>query len=505
MNVKTIFEDKSYRLITGNSSTEVTSVEFDSRKITTGSLFMAVKGFTVDGHQFISKAIDQGASVVVIDDNQDKYSEDEIKELGEKNGVTIVSVPDSHEASAYIPQAFFGHPEKTVELIGVTGTKGKTTITFMLLDIMNKSNKPSGLIGTVCNVIGDESIHSIHTTPEARDTYELLGKMASKDLKACIMEVSSQGLKLGRVDGLRFGTGCFTNFYEDHIGGNEHPDMEDYLFCKLKLFERVENAVINLDTPVSDKVIEKAKSCGCKIYTYGTSEAADIRAFNIVNSTIDGRAGTKFEIKSPWYSGEMFVAMPGLFNVYNAICAFGAACLSGANIEGIKAGLSTIKVPGRLQHVPNNLDITILVDYAHNAASLENVLDTLKTCTEGRVISVFGCGGDRSHTRRYEMGEVSGNKSDYTIITSDNPRTEDPNIIISHIVTGIEKTSGKYETVVDRSDAIKKAISIANPGDIVLIAGKGHEDYQIFADRTIHFDDAEVALKAAMEVKEERS
>ncbi|MCQ2515759.1 MAG: UDP-N-acetylmuramoyl-L-alanyl-D-glutamate--2,6-diaminopimelate ligase [Saccharofermentans sp.] len=505
MDVKSIFEDKSYRLITGSSNTEVKSVEFDSRKITNGGLFIAVKGFTVDGHQYINKAIELGATTIVVDDNQDVFTESELKALGDEKGITVVSVPDSHEASAYIPQSFFGHPEEQVELIGVTGTKGKTTITFMLLDIMNKSNKPSGLIGTVCNVIGDERIHSIHTTPEARDTYELLGKMASKNLKACIMEVSSQGLKLGRVDGLKFGTGCFTNFYEDHIGGNEHPDMEDYLFCKLKLFERCENAVINLDTPVSDKVIAKARSCGCKIYTYGTSEGADIKAFNIVNSTIDGRAGTKFEICSPWYNGELFVAMPGLFNVYNAICALAAAFLSGADIAGIKDGLATIKVPGRLQHVHNDLGITILVDYAHNAASLENVLDTLKTCTEGRVISVFGCGGDRSHTRRYEMGEVSGNKSDYTIITSDNPRTENPDVIISHIVVGMEKTSGKYETVVDRREAIKKAISIANPGDIVLIAGKGHEDYQIFADRTIHFDDAEVALEAALEVKEERS
>jgi len=505
MNIKDIFEDKSYRLITGSNDTEVTSVEFDSRKITDGGLFIAVKGFTVDGHEYISKAIELGASAIVIDDNQDKYSEDELKDLGEQNNITIVSVPDSHAAGAYIPQAFFGHPEKAVELIGVTGTKGKTTITFMLLDIMNKSNKPSGLIGTVCNVIGDERIHSTHTTPEARDTYELLGRMANKDLKACIMEVSSQGLKLGRVDGLRFGTGCFTNFYEDHIGGNEHPDMEDYLFCKLKLFEHAENAVINLDTPVSNQVIAKARECGCKIYTYGTSENADIRAFNIVNSTKDGRAGTKFEVQSPWYNGELFVAMPGLFNVYNAICALSCAMLSGASIEGVKDSLATIKVPGRLQSVPNELGITILVDYAHNAASLENVLDALKTCTKGRVISVFGCGGDRSHTRRYEMGEVSGLKSDYTIITSDNPRTEDPDVIISHIVVGMEKTTGKYETVVDRTQAIKKAITIANPGDIVLIAGKGHEDYQIFADRTIHFDDSEVAFKAAAEVEEERS
>lgn len=503
MDVKTIFENRSYRLITGSIDTEVTSVEFDSRKITSGALFIAVKGFTVDGHQYIEKAIELGASVIVVDESQERFTQENLKALGTENGVTIIAVPDSHMASSYIPQAFFSHPEKKLELIGVTGTKGKTTITFMLLDILNKSNKPSGLIGTVYNVIGEEKIHSIHTTPEARDTYELLSRMANNNLKACIMEVSSQGLKLGRVDGLSFNVGCFTNFYEDHIGGNEHPNMEDYLNCKLKLFEISRNAVINLDTPVSEAVINRAKEFGCSIYTYGTSKNAQIRAFNIVNTTNNGVAGTKFDVESPWYNGELFVAMPGMFNVYNAICALAVAFLSGANIEGIKASLATIKVPGRLQHVPNDLGISILVDYAHNAASLENVLDTLKTCTNGRVISVFGCGGDRSHTRRYEMGEISGLKSDYTIITSDNPRTEDPNVIISHIVDGMKKTTGKYETIVDRKEAIKKAISIAKEGDIVLIAGKGHEDYQIFSDRTIHFDDSEVALEAAMEVKEE--
>jgi UDP-N-acetylmuramoyl-L-alanyl-D-glutamate--2,6-diaminopimelate ligase len=374
----------------------------------------------------------------------------------------------------------------------------------MIRDILERGGKKSGLIGTVYDIIGDEKLHASHTTPEARDVYEILGKLSNIDSDECVMEVSSQGLKLDRVYGINFNIGCFTNFYEDHIGGNEHPDMDDYLNCKMKIWEQSEVAVINADTPVTDVMVNKAKECGCKIYTYGLSEGCDVRADKLNVGLKNGKAGTFFDLISPWYEGRLFVAIPGKFNVYNALCALTAAYLSGIDTEYIEESLENIQVPGRLQPVKNSLGITILVDYAHNAASLENVLDTLKETTKGRVISVFGCGGDRSHTRRFEMGEVSGNKADYTIVTSDNPRTEDPLIIIGHIVSAIEKTNGKFETIVDRKEAIHKAIEIANPGDIVLIAGKGHEDYQIFKDRTIHFDDAEVAAEAAEQIKEDR-
>ena len=273
----------------------------------------------------------------------------------------------------------------------------------------------------------------------------------------------------------------------------------------MKLWAQSKLAVINLDTPVSSTVISKAEESGCGIITYGLSDLCDIQATNLENGMNDGRAGTFFDLTSPWYNGRLFVGIPGKFNVYNALCALTAAFLSGVSADAVKESLARIEVPGRLQPVKNDLGITILVDYAHNAASLENVLDTLKETSKGRVITVFGCGGDRSHTRRFEMGEVAGNKSDYTIVTSDNPRTEDPQVIIGHIVSAIEKTEGKFEAVEDRTEAIHKAIDIAQPGDIVLIAGKGHEDYQIFKDRTIHFDDAEVACDEARKIKESRS
>ena len=505
MTIRELLEGVEYKLIAGSIEKTVTSVEFDSRKIADGSCFVAVKGFTSDGHSYIDSVCGKGAALVVVEEGNETFTEDELKAISEKSGTTIVSVPDSRKASAYIPATFFGNPEKKMDMIGITGTKGKTTITFMITDILERAGKTTGLIGTVYDIIGNEKIHASHTTPEARDTYELLGKMANIDTDACVMEVSSQGLKLDRVYGINFKFGCFTNFYEDHIGGNEHPDMEDYLNCKLKLWEQSETAVINADATVTKEVLEKANKCGCKIYTYGMSEGSDVRAVNLEHGSKNGRAGTYFDLVSPWYSGRMFVAIPGAYNVYNALCALTVAYLMGIDTKAIEESLEHIEVPGRLQPVKNDLGITILVDYAHNAASLENVLDTLKETTKGRVITVFGCGGDRSHTRRFEMGEVAGNKSDYTIVTSDNPRTEDPEVIVGHIVSSIEKTSGKFETVIDRASAIRKAIEIANEGDIVLIAGKGHEDYQIFATETIHFDDVEVAAKAAKEVREERS
>lgn len=493
-----------YTLVTGAVKDSYTSIEFDSRKIVPGSIFVAVKGFTSDGHTFIKSALEKGASLIVTDTNDCPYSDEELKSMSADYDACIIRVDDSRKASAYLASEFFGHPEKKLHMIGITGTKGKTTISFMLRDILETSGKKSGLIGTVYDIVGGKKIHAAHTTPEARDVYELLSQMVDEQSSACVMEVSSQGLKLDRVYGIDYEIGCFTNFYEDHIGGNEHPDMEDYLNCKLKMFEQSKIAVVNLDTPVSDKVISKAEACGCQVVTYGLSDLCDVQAYNLENGMKNGRAGTYFDLVSPWYNGRLFVAIPGQFNVYNALCALAAASLAGADMKAVSDSLERIEVPGRLQPVKNELGITILVDYAHNAASLENVLDTLKSTTDKKVITVFGCGGDRSHTRRFEMGEVAGNKSDFTIVTSDNPRTEDPSVIIGHIVSAIEKTDGKFITVEDRAEAIYKAIETAEPGDIVLIAGKGHEDYQIFKDRTIHFDDAEVAAAAAAKIQEER-
>jgi UDP-N-acetylmuramyl-tripeptide synthetase len=312
------------------------------------------------------------------------------------------------------------------------------------------------------------------------------------------MEVSSQALKLDRVRGITYRTAAFTNLYEDHIAPNEHPDMEDYLSCKLKIFDNCETGILNLDCSVADKVIDYCKG-KAPLLTYSVNGEADFVARNIRPERRGHVTGTVFELDCKYYNCDIFVALPGKFNVYNALCAIATAVSEGIDIECIKRALENISVPGRMQPIENNFGVNILVDYAHNAAALESVLDTLKEYTEGRIITVFGCGGNRSRTRRFEMGEVSGNLSDYTVITSDNPRNEEPDAIIADIITGISKTTGKYEVEPDRSKAIKLSINMAQKGDTVLIAGKGHEDYQIFADKTIHFDDVEHARTAVTE------
>ena len=494
IGLATLLQRMTCKVIAGTLDVHITSVEFDSRKVREGSLFVAIKGFTSDGHDYIEKAAAAGASCIVADLDREKHGDEELKAISEQYGCTVIAMKDSRKAGAELCAAFYAHPEDRLDLVGVTGTKGKTTITFMIHDILDRAGRSNGLIGTVCNMIGGEKRTTSHTTPESHEIYEILDELARKNFDSCVMEVSSQGLKMDRVYGLRFDVGCFTNLYEDHIGGDEHPDMEDYIRCKLRLFDNSRIAVVNRDCNVADRVIEYA-AARCPVYTYGMSENCDCRADNLRSERRGSVTGTVFDLESPWYSGDVFVALPGKFNVYNALCAIVVAGILKIDFKFVKEALADTFVPGRVQPVPNDLDITVLVDYAHNAASLENVLSTLRDYTSGRIISVFGCGGNRSATRRFEMGEVSGRLADHTVITSDNPRKEDPMLIIENIVTGMKRTDGEYEIEPDRKEAIRKAIQMSRPGDTVLIAGKGHEDYQIFADKTIHFDDVEVAAE----------
>ena len=498
--LSTLLQGLNYTLLTGDLKRRITSVEYDSRKIGNAGLFVAIKGFTSDGHDFIKTALSSGAACIVADKNRDILEDSELIALAQEFDATVVTAEDTRKAIAVLSANFFEHPEDRLDLVGVTGTKGKTTVTFMLHEILKRDDHGTGLIGTVCNLVGEEKRKASHTTPESHEVYEFLEELARKNFDSCVMEVSSQGLKLDRVYGLKFDIGCFTNLYEDHIAPNEHPDMEDYFNCKLKIFDSSAIGVVNSDCDVADRVIEYASS-RCRIYTYGLTSDSDCYATDIKTVRKGSVTGTEFNVVSPWYEGPMFVALAGKFNVYNALCAICVAGILKVDYSKVKEALATLKVPGRLQPVENEMGVNILVDYAHNAASLENVLETLREYTPGRVITVFGCGGNRSVTRRFEMGEVSGKLSDYTIITSDNPRKEEPEAIIKDIVTGMNRTSGKYETVIDRKSAIFKAVDMAEEGDTVLIAGKGHEDYQIFADKTIFFDDAITAAEAVKETE----
>ena len=498
MLLESVLNNIEYKLISGVLDKEITSVEFDSRKVVSGSLFVCVTGFTVDGHSFALKAARQGASSIVIDTNRQALTDEEINEICQQFDITVVEIENTHKHLSDLCANFYDHPEKKLAVFGITGTKGKTTTAFMLREILEKSGRDTGLIGTVCNIIAGEKIHAAHTTPESKDLYEMMGNLVAGGSKALVMEVSSQGLKLDRVRGIRYKTAAFTNLYEDHIAPNEHPDMEDYISCKLRIFDNCDTGILNVDCSVADRVTQYCKG-RVDLITYGIDGDSDFVARDLRPERRGHVTGTVFELVSEYYKGDIFVALPGKFNVYNALCAIVTAYKEGIDIEAVKSALETISVPGRMQPIENNFGVNILVDYAHNAAALESVLNTLKEYTEGRIITVFGCGGNRSRTRRFEMGEVSGNLSDYTIITSDNPRNEEPDAIIADIVTGISKTEGEYEIESDRSKAIRLSVSMANEGDTVLIAGKGHEDYQIFADKTIHFDDCQQAREAVIE------
>ena len=498
MLLSEVLGNEEYRVLSGSDSCEITSVEYDSRKIQPGSLFVAIIGFTSDGHSFIRQAVESGASAVLADSRREGFPAEELKETC-GSSCTLVEVCDTRRFLALASAAFASHPEREITISGITGTKGKTTSTFMLHAMLEKAGMGAGLIGTVQNVIAGKVIHAEHTTPEAKEIYGMLSDLRDAGIGNLVMEVSSQGLKLDRVYGIRYKCACFTNLYEDHITPNEHPDMEDYMRCKLKIFDNCEYGIINTDCEDGRRAEEYARP-KCKVITYGLGAGADVRAADLTKKRIGHVTGTEFTLTSPFYNGKVFTALPGEFNVYNALCAISCAGVLGVDFEYVKQALEEISVPGRVQPVANNLGITVLVDYAHNAAALESVIHTLRDYTTGRIITVFGCGGNRAKTRRFEMGEVSGNLSDYTVITSDNPRKEEPEAIIADIVTGISKTSGKYEIVIDRAEAIRKAIDMAQSGDTVLIAGKGHEDYQIFADQTIHFDDyeqAQIALEKA--------
>lgn len=466
MNLKNILQGIENIKGKGNFDIEIENIESDSRKITDNGLFFAIKGFAVDGTDYINSAIENGAVAVVIEDEKD------LKKIERINDITVALVPDIRKAMAISACNFYDNPSKKLRLIGVTGTKGKTTTTFMVKEILEKQGYKVGLIGTIANYIGEVCLgDSSRTTPESIELQKLFARMVEEKCQVAVMEVSSQSLKLDRVYGCDFDIGVFTNFSEDHISEHEHPDMEDYFKSKCKLFDMCKTAFINVDDLYGEKL---KKIIPCEFATYGIDNSCNLLAkdITITNSYVD------FKVKLTDRNERVKVDIPGRFTVYNALAAISIALKLGCSSENIKEALLEIKVPGRSELVPNKKGLTIMIDYAHSPESLENILSAVKSYTRGRVISVFGCGGDRDTSKRATMGEISGRIADYTIITSDNPRTEKPELIVEEIESGMKKTNGKYEVVVDRIEAIKTAINMAGKTDIIVLAGKGHEPYQ---------------------------
>ena len=453
--------------VKGDLDIDIKGIEKNSKEVKKGYLFIAIKGFSVDGHSYIEDAIKAGAVAVMIQEGCD------LKSFKVPAGVTVIMAKDTREALAIASSNFYGNPSSKFKLIGVTGTKGKTTTTFMIKEILEKAGKKVGLIGTIATYMNGKKIKdSDRTTPESLELQQMFSEMAEAGVEVVVMEVSSQSLKLHRVTGCEFDIVLFNNFSEYHISPNEHPDMEDYFNSKLKLFEMCKTGIVNTDDLYGAKVVRLFPDNN--ITTYGIDNYANVLAkdITITNSYVD------FRVKITDRNERVKTCIPGRFSVYNSLAAICVAQKFGISSQVVKEALEEVRVPGRSELVDNKLEIPIMIDYAHSPESLQSILQAVKSYTRGRVISVFGCGGDRDSTKRPIMGEISGKVADYTFITSDNPRTEEPQKIVEQIEEGIKKTNGKYSVVVDRTEAIAQAIKMATKRDIVVLAGKGHETYQ---------------------------
>ena len=478
MELKQILVGLENLKVKGNLDIEISGVENNSRKVKKGYLFVAIQGFSTDGHQYVENAIENGAVAIMIQEGC------ELKGIKIPDEITVVMAKNTREGLAIVSDNFYEHPSRKFKLIGVTGTKGKTTTTFMIKDIFEKAGKKVGLIGTIATYINGEKMKdSDRTTPESLELQQTFDEMVKKGVEIVVMEVSSQSLKLNRVDGCEFDIVIFTNFSEDHISPKEHPNMEDYLNSKLKLFKMCKTGIANADDLYGAKIPRLFPDNN--ITTYGIDNHANLLAkdLTITNSYVD------FKVKLKDKNERVKTGIPGRFSVYNSLSAICVAQKFGIEPEKIKEALLEVRVPGRSELVDNKREVPIMIDYAHSPESLENILQATKSYTRGKVICVFGCGGDRDTGKRPIMGEISGRIADYTIITSDNPRTEDPNKIVEQIEEGIKKTNGKYKVIVDRIQAIEEAIKMATKRDIVILAGKGHETYQEINNEKYPFDE----------------
>lgn len=458
----------------GVSDREIGNVTNDSRKVEKGDLFVCITGAASDGHDYAAAALQKGAAAVVCE-----------RDLGLENQVLVA---DTHGAYGKIAANFYGNPSKKLKLIGVTGTKGKTTVTSLIKAILTRTGQKVGLIGTIQNEIGDEVLHTENTTPDAMELERLYRKMVEAGCEYCVMEVSSHALDQERIGDSHYEVAVFTNLSHEHL--DYHKDMESYFAAKKKLFSRCDKAVVNVDDAYGRRI---AADCTCPVMTFSLEEEADLRAFQLTchPDSVDFRFG---------YEGvesRLHFAMPGAFSVRNVLAAMGVCLQVGVCLETITGALSEVKgVRGRNENLTPGREFTVICDYAHTPDSIENILGALKETVKGRLIALFGCGGDRDRTKRPLMGEAAAEHSDFVIVTSDNPRTEDPDAIIAEILPGVEGKNTPYKVIPNRREAIFYAVENAKPGDTIVLCGKGHEDYQIIGHEKHHFDEREVVAEA---------
>ena len=474
MKLQELFKELPFTLIQGSLLTEVTDLAYDSRRVKPGMAFVCLRGAQVDGHTFAPQVVEAGAVALVVEEP-----------VAVPESVTVIQVPDTRYALAFLSAAYFGHPAGKLKTIGITGTKGKTTTTYMVKSILENAGHKVGLIGTIEVIIGQEHIPAANTTPESYLVQEYFARMVEAGCDAVVMEVSSQALMLHRTQGFVFDFGIFTNIEPDHIGPGEHRDFDHYLSCKRMLLSQCRVGIVNRDDEHFAQVVEGHT---CQLETYGFSPEADLRAEDWHLTKGKGYLGVAYHV-SGLLDLPVEVDVPGKFSIYNSLTAIAICRHFGVSQEDIVKALKGVKAKGRVELVKVSDDFTLMIDYAHNAMALESLLTTLREYHPHRLVCLFGCGGNRSKLRRYEMGEVSGKLADLSIITSDNPRFEDPLAIIEDIKIGMAKTDGSFVVIPDRREAIAYAIHHGEPGDIVVLAGKGHEDYQEICGKKYPMDE----------------
>ena len=473
--LRTLRKRSAFRCQQGSLDAEISGITCDSRKVQPQNVFVCIRGSRTDGHAYAEEAVERGAAVLV--------AEQELE--GIPQNVTVLVVKDSREALAQLSCAWEGDPAQHLVTIGVTGTKGKTTTAYMIYEILQKAGIRAGLVGTIEARIGAKSIPAENTTPEPAALQKLFSAMVREGCTHVVMEVSSQAEKQHRCDGFTFDYGVFTNIGNDHIGAGEHESFEEYLSCKKKLLRTCRMGIVNRDDKRFAEIIQGST---CRLVTFGCRTEADFMAEQPELYQKPGVLGVSYRVRGKAdFPAE--VDLPGLFSVSNSLAAIAVCAQMGIPEKAMQEALSTVRVCGRCEAVPVFPEITLLIDYAHNAMSLESLLKTLREYDPKRLICLFGCGGNRARDRRFQMGEVSGRLADLTVITSDNPRDEEPQAILDDIRIGIEKTDGAFVEITDRKEAIRFVIENRRPGDLVVLAGKGHETYQIRKGKRYEMDE----------------
>lgn len=489
MKLSKICEEIEYTLLQGSFETEVRDIIYDSRKIAPETMFVCMVGAVTDGHKYIPDAVEKGASVIVLE------REEEAAQIPEN--ITVLKVASARLALALMSAALFDHPARKLVTIGLTGTKGKTTTTYMIKKVLEMAGKKVGLIGTIGAMIGEEHLPSKNTTPESYELHRMFAAIVEAGCEYVVMEVSSQGLKLDRTAGILFDYGIFTNLSPDHIGPAEHASFEEYMECKSLLFRQCRIGIVNADDEHVEGIL---KGHTCEVKTFSAEKEADLMASDIGFINEDGKLGMHFKV-SGCMDCQAKVHIPGRFSVYNSMVTMLVCHLAGISDEAILEGLSKVQVKGRVEMLPVSKDYTLIIDYAHNEVSTRSVLTTLMEYHPKRLICVYGGGGNRSKLRRYDMGEVTGEMADLCVLTCDNPRDEEIRDINNDIKVGLARSNGKYIEIDDRKEAIAYCMKNAKPGDMIVLLGKGHEDYQEIKGVKYHFDEREAVAEILDEMK----